>query len=231
MHIRAKPLAALAALILLPIQAQAQLSVVGQSTSTGGGLGSVATVLTLASPGSSTTETGCIAPDGSATCGFLNANVQSGASQTQIQPLSAFPGLSGSNFRLFLNAAEPGNDNTITINNLVVRLYSSAGAQVFTSANLAAPITLTNTLTGLGNFGFIFGLSAPDAAAFQTALLANPTGSIGAGANISNASGGPETISVGVGPGVTSVVPEPSTWLLMASGLVGVMAIRRRRMV
>jgi hypothetical protein len=229
MQIRAKPFVLASALVLLPFTAQAQLTVLGQSAASGGGLGAAATVLTLTSPNSSTVETGCIAPDGTSTCGFPSSNVLTGASQSQVQPLSAFSGLTGSNFRLFLNAAEPGNDNTITVNNLVVRLYSSTGTQVFTSTALPAPITLTNTLTGIGNFGFLFGLTGADIAAFQAALTANPGGSLGAGANISNASGGPETISVGVGPGITSTVPEPSTYLLMASGLVGLLVMQRRR--
>lgn len=229
MQIRAKPLAALAAFVLLPLHAEAQLTMLGQSNATGGGLGSVATVLTLSSPGGSTTETGCVAPDGLNSCGFVNSNVQTGSSQTQTQMLSAFPGLTGSNFRLFLNAAEPGNDNTITVNNLVVRLYSSSGTQVFSSTNFAAPMTLTNTLSGIGNFGFIFGLSGPDATALQAAILANPNGSFGVGANISDASGGLETISIGTSPGSTSVVPEPSTYLLMATGLGALFAMRRRR--
>ncbi|MBY0490405.1 MAG: PEP-CTERM sorting domain-containing protein [Gemmatimonadaceae bacterium] len=230
MQYRLSSFAALAACIVLPLRAEAQLTLLGQSAATGGGLGAVATVLTLQSSGNTTSESGCVAPDGTATCGFANVGVGTGASQTQIQPVSAFPGLTGSNFRLFLNAVEPGNDNTITVNNLVVRLYSSAGAQVFSSQNLPSPITLTNTLSGVGNFGFLFGLSGPDAAAFQTALTASPAASIGVGANITNASGGPETTSIGVGPGVTSVVPEPSTYLLMASGLGGLLLLRRKRM-
>jgi hypothetical protein len=75
-------------------------------------------------------------------------------------------------------------------------------------------------------------LSAPDAAAFQAALTANPAATIGVGASITNASGGPETISIGVvpgGPGGTSVVPEPSTYLLMAAGLSGLVMLRRKR--
>jgi hypothetical protein len=232
MRFHATSLAALAALAFLPFRAEAQLVFLGQSAATGGGLGNVATVLTLSSPGNSTAESGCVAPDGTATCGFANVGVGNGASQTQVQSVTAFPGLTGTNFRLFLNAVEPGNDNTITVNNLVVRLYGSTGTQVFTTAALAAPLTLTNTLSGVGNFGYLFGLSAPDAALFQAALTANPTATIGAGASITNASGGPETISVGVvpgGPGTTSVVPEPSTYLLMASGLAGLVLLRRQR--
>jgi hypothetical protein len=211
----------------LPAQAHAQLVFLGQSAASGGGLGAVATLLTLQSPGNSTNESGCIAPSGTASCGFTNVGVQTGASQTLVQPVSAFSGLTANNFRLYVNASEPGNDNLITLNNLQVRLYSSTGSVLFESLPFASPLTLNNTLSGVGNFGYLFGVSATQQAAFNTAL-ASAT-SIGVGASISDASGGQETISVGVGPGVTSVVPEPSTYLLMASGLAGLMMVRRRR--
>lgn len=211
----------------VPAQARAQLTLLGQSGASGGGLGAVATVLTLANPGGATAESGCIAPTG-VNCGFTDANVQSG--QSQLRASSAFPGLTGSNFRLFLNAAEPGNDNTITLNNAVVRLYSG-NTQLFSSTAFTSPLTLDNVLTGTGNYGFLFGLSVGDQLLFNTALAANPGALIGVGASLTNVSGGLETFSVGTdgGGGITSVVPEPSTYLLMASGLVALGMLQRKR--
>ncbi|WP_411282153.1 PEP-CTERM sorting domain-containing protein [Gemmatimonas sp.] len=214
----------------LPAQAHAQLTLLGQSNASGGGLGAVATVLTLQNPGGTTAETGCVGPTGFTSCGFADANVQSG--QSQLRAVSAFPGLTGSSFRLFLNAAEPGNDNMITVNNVVVRLYSG-NTQVFSSTAFATPLNLTNVLTGTGNYGFIFGLSAGDQALFTTALAANSSLMIGVGASLTNVSGGLETFAVGTvasgGGGGTSVVPEPSTYLLMASGLVAMGLLQRKR--
>lgn len=212
----------------VPAQAHAQLTLLGQSAASGGGLGAVATVLVLQSPGSTTAESGCIGPTGVTGCGFADANVQTG--QSQLRLASAFPGLTGSNFRLFLNAAEPGNDNTITVNNAVVRLYSG-NTQVFTSTAFTSPLTLNNTLPGTGNYGFLFGLSAGDQVLFNAALAANPTAMIGVGASLTDASGGQESFAVGTaaGGGTTSVVPEPSTYLLMASGLVALGMLQRKR--
>lgn len=212
----------------VPAQAHAQLQLIGQSATglSGGGLGAVATVLTLQSPGNTTAESGCIAPTG-VNCGFTDANVQSG--QSQLRLVSAFPGLTGSNFRLFLNAAEPTGDNSITVNNLVVRLYSGS-LPVFTSMAFTS-LELTNTLPGTGNYGFLFGLSTDDRALFQSALIANPNATIGVGASLTNVTGGQESFSVGTlgGGGTTSVVPEPSTYLLMASGLVAIGLVQRKR--
>ena len=213
----------------LPVQAHAQLTLLGQSAASGGGLGAVATVLTLQSPGSTTASSGCIGPTGVVNCGFTDASVQTG--QSQLRLVSAFPGLTGSNFRLFLNAAEPGNDNTVTVNNAVVRLYSG-NTQVFSSTAFTSPLTLNNTLPGTGNYGFIFGLSAGDQLLFNTALAANPGASIGVGASLTDVSGGLESFAVGTlggGGGTTSVVPEPSTYLLMASGLVAIGLVQRKR--
>ncbi len=217
---------AAAMLTAVPTLAHAQLTLLGQSGASGGGLGAVATVLTLQNPGGTTAESGCIGPTG-VNCGFTDANVQSG--QSQLRLVSAFPGLTGSNFRLFLNAAEPGNDNTITLNNAVVRLYSG-NTQVFSSTAFTSPLTLNNTLPGTGNYGFLFGLSAGDQALFNAALAANPGALIGAGASLTNVSGGNESFAIGTdGGGTTSVVPEPSTYLLMASGLVAIGLLQRKR--
>lgn len=214
-----------ACLLTATTTASAQgLQLLGQTPLTGGGLGNVATVLTLLSPANTTNATGCVGPAGFTGCGFTNADVQQG--QTQLRAVAQFPGLNAENFRLFFNAAEPGNDNTVTINALTVTLYGANNATY--AASLApVPVTLTSTLPGIGNYGYLFGLSPASYTAFNAFLTANPTLTIGIGASLSNASGGPETFSVGT---VTAnVVPEPSTYLLMAGGLTGLLWLQRRR--
>jgi len=220
-----------AVISLFPLAAQAQLQLLGQSAETGGGLGNVMTVLTLQRPGGSSTETGCVGPSGFTGCGFANANVQQG--QSQLQPLTSLTGVTGNTFRLFLNASEPGNDNTIVVNDLVVTLYGSNNSTF--SASFAGPQTLTNTLPGTGNYGFVFGLAPQSATAFDAFIAANPTATIGAGASFGSVAGGLETISVGMaannGGGGPNEVPEPQTWMLLGSALVGLLftTMQRRR--
>ncbi|MES2524391.1 MAG: PEP-CTERM sorting domain-containing protein [Gemmatimonadota bacterium] len=229
MHLR-RALTALgiASALALSTSAEAQLTQIGGVLDqSGGGLGAQATVLTLQTPGNATTGTGCVSPTGFANCGFPNSTVQQG--QSQVVAASTFPGLTANNFRIVFNAAEPGNaENGITLNNLVVTLYGS-GNNTFSTGALTAPVNLT-PLAGVGNYGFVFGLTNPtEIAAFNAFLLANPTATIGVGAQISNAQGGLETFAIATSSGPGTVVPEPSTYLLMATGLVAVGLIARRR--
>jgi hypothetical protein len=227
MKFRATPFLAAAALLALPSVAQAQLTFVGQADNTGGGLGNVATVLTLQNPGGSTVESGCVTPLGTTGCGFADVGVQTGASQTTVRAVSAFPGLTANNFRIFVNGSEP--DNAITLNNLVVSLYAPNSSTPLFSSTGFTSMELTNVLSGTGNFGYMFALTGSQLTSFQTALTANPGEFIGVGASFSGAAGGLETISIGTVSGAVSVIPEPSTYLLMASGLAGLFMVHRRR--
>lgn len=225
----ARTVFAAAAIGLLPVTAQAQLQLLGQSGETGGGLGNVLTVLTLQNQGNATTESGCVGLTGFAGCGFTDAKVQQG--QTQLQPLSSLTGVTGNTFRLFLNASEPGNDNTIIVNDLVVTLYGANNSTF--SASFAGPQTLTNTLQGTGSYGYLFGLTPQSAAAFDAFIAANPNAQIGAGASFADVAGGLETISVGTvannGGGGPDAVPEPQAWMLLGSGLAGLMFVGSQR--
>jgi hypothetical protein len=195
----------------------------GSVNLSGTGLGAVNTVLTITSPGSSTIETGCVAPSGSGTttsgCGFPNSQV---LAQNGTPSLAAVGIASASDLRIVFNASEPGSAPDIFLNNLVLTLYS--GANHFSAAlSPASGIFFPTTQPGVGNSGFVFALSSPElcsaiggcptgtdmgeAAAAQAFIVNN--GGVGnvrlglgasagnAGGGTGSATGGPETFFVG----------------------------------
>ena len=152
-----------------------QLTTTGTQVSfSGTGLGTVATVLTLNSQANNTVEQGCVGfngttdffgNSGSGTCVAASPtlDLQTGASQTQTQLLSAVGITSASQFGLLFNATEPAG-NGITVQNLTATFFSSTGAVIGT-ATLASPFTTLNTATGIGNTGFLFTLSGMEPSA------------------------------------------------------------------
>ncbi len=210
----------------------------------GTGLGSVNTVLTLQSPGNSTTETGCVAFTGTTdvfTCaGFPNAQVMTGANQTRTLTLAQIGAATASDIRIVFNAAQPGG-GPITLTGLVLTFYNASGGVAFQSSGLkdvggnpVTSIVFPNTETGVGNSGFVFRLDAAQAAAAQAAL--GTTVRVGLAASATNASGGLETFFfananlIGGGGGGGAAVPEPSTWVILGTGLAlaAIRPLRRR---
>lgn len=216
--------------------AHADLVLLGPVDMQGTGLGAVNTVLTIQSPGATTNEQGSVSWNG--TTNVVTGNT---LAINQTRTITESGAANASQLRIVFNAQEPGNAaaNPITLNNLVMNIYSPTGATLFSSGALTgAPINFSATQVGTGNSGFVFGLNATQAAAAQAAAFAGAgfgSNRIGLSASASNATGGFETLFVtnagGQGglPPLVGPIPEPGTIALLATGLLAMGGITRRR--
>jgi PEP-CTERM motif-containing protein len=237
-------LSALGALALPFAAARADLVFDGIVTVGGTGLGTVTTVLTFQND---PTEQGCVGftSGGDVTGNFTtfnqsgctagtNTDVKTGASQTLTRTLSESGITSGSNFAILFNAAEPSG-NSISLDGLVANFYNATtGALLFSAVYTGTnPLNFPSTQTGTGNTGAEFTLNAAEAAELQGWITTLGTSGIrvGLGASAGNpdaAQGGVETFFI-FNSGNATAVPEPSTVVLTASGMIGLVGFVRRR--
>lgn len=217
--------------------AHADLIFLGQADMQGTGLGAVNTILTIQSPGSSTTASGSV--------GLTGTGAPAGGGDTiaisQTRTIAQSGATNAGNLRIVFNAQEPGNAaaNSITLNQLVMTLYSPTGTPLFTSGPLGgAPINFSATQVGTGNAGFVFGLNPAQTAQAQAAAFGGANfgaNVIGLSATVTNATGGPETFFVtnvgGQGglPPIVGPIPEPGTIALLSTGLLAMGGMARRR--
>ena len=226
--------------------AKADLMFVGLVTIGGTGLGTVNTVLTIQSQGSSSTEQGCVTRSGTSDavgnftygtasnvtdCAIAtNTDVLNGTSQTQTRTLAEAGVTSGSDFAVLFNASEPSG-NSISLDGLVVSFYNATnGALLFSAPSQLSSYLFPQTFTGTGNTGEEFTLTSSEAATLQGFINTLGTSGIrvGLGAAASQATGGNETFFI-FNSGTATVVPEPSTVVLTASGMLGLVGYVRRR--
>jgi hypothetical protein len=139
-----------------------------------GGVGNSQIVLSLSSPGSSSDETGAVMPSG------CSGNTQSPCkSHSNNTPsLSDAHVTSAQNLVIYLDAAEPGSDNSITLNSLTLSVYAATGTSdtaLFSASYVGPPSPLDLTVCpGQGNNCVnAFVLDAIEAAALQAVLNNN----------------------------------------------------------
>ena len=210
---------------------------------TGTGLGTVNTVLTVQSPENSTDETGCVGRIGGCPGGSLNStpsdvlrvlggslggNELTGDAQTRTILGGVLASSSAADLRIVFNPSEPDTEGgqSITIDDLRVTIYNADGSVQFSSGELPAAILFPSATGGVGQAGFFFKLDAIQAAAAGT-IEADDR--IGLSSSLSNAQGAPDTffVTAVTGGDGTPPIPEPTTLLLLGSGLAGIAACRR----
>lgn len=196
----------------------------------GTGLGAVNTVLTVqrtpAAPSPAGTESGC-SPAGTCPTGVPGGDEKTGAGQTGNPTFAELGIATSSQIRVVFNADEPQNGGTptITLDRLVLTILDPTGSTILAEFSTAAPVTVdTSVEPGVGNAGWVFRLDAAQAAI--AAAFVTPLNRVGLGANLSDASGGPETFFVASGAALQASEPG---MLVLASGLLGLAATFARR--
>ena len=207
---------------------------IGAVPISGAGLGSSMTVLTVASPSASSTESGCVSAGiggvtvtGAASCpaGFSGGNEQAINNTFSASSL----GLTDfNNLQIIFNASEPNSaaEKSITLTNLALTLWDPATGLILDARYVGGPIVFPDAFPGVGNAGFGFQLDTLQAGAVNGILAAFPNLYIGLAATAEDATGGLETLSIRT---VSGVAPEPSTYALAGTALIGLYLFRRKR--
>lgn len=129
---------------------------------------------------------------------------------------------------LNINEANGGSKMPITIDTLILNAYDSNGNTVFSANLVNGPVDLDQFRKAQGSTSdYVFGLDAAAATRFEAALAADANLRLGLTASLSNVDGGPERFSF-TGRSCDPT-PEPTTMVLLGTGLAGVAGAARRR--
>jgi hypothetical protein len=227
--------AALAVGLAAATPARAALVFLDQTALQGQGIGATTTLLTLQSPGSSTTESGGVLFNGT-----TFGNAQPGASQSTTFTFASLGITNANQLALIVNLSEPGSENPPSVttalsplvtnanlaNAITLNVYSATGV-LLEQHTTATGLTLNQVQGGVGGSGLVFGLTPAEQAQLNATIAANAGLEVfTVGATFANAHGGLDVIQAGI---LTPAIPEASTWAMMVLGFLGVGLVAYRR--
>lgn len=219
---------------------------------TGAGFGNIPRLLTVQSTADNPTESGCVAWTssgmvvGASAC--LTADATNGNGVLNIGGDEPPPTTSGSNkfaaptlgdlgitqasdLRIVFDATQPGG-GAIDMTDLTLKFFDASGSLLLA---IDGERSFSSTTAGNGRADFAFKISDDELASVQAAM---GTGvHVALESSFTGAHGGPESFFItsvtsltsgdAGGQGGPGAVPEPSTWLTLGAGLIGLALWRR----
>jgi hypothetical protein len=201
---------------------------------------------------SSTNTFGAFDPSQTDFCLEGAANdVPNGTPKTALPSLSSLGITNTSQIGALFNINQSNPTSGITINDLALTFYTSTGTPIFTatlpsdwcnlgSSFCSGPNTFATFANGQGQAGYAFALTSGQQAALLAAMGGTFNGSVvvgvggnfgcsgTAGTDCKVADAGAESLQL-ANLNTPITTPEPSTVMLTASGLIGLVGIGRRR--
>lgn len=181
-------------------------------------------VLSIQSPKNTENAFGMVAWNGKKD--VITGEIAKKGEHTKTLSFSQIGVTNASQIRIFMDIEDPDND--LILHELVLTAYSSDGKTIlFQGTYRGGPTPFAELGGGQGHGDYVFALDAAQAAQLQAAFAADPNLRLGLFARTSDDTGSFTNFKLGQGP--AEPVPEPTTLLLMGTGMAGIAARLRRK--